>query len=623
MLRTTATRGVSRTFLLLAYALIIAMGLGLYHRSLSYGYTHCDDDIMIRNSIEFLSDPSNIPRAFTTDAWFRHRGIELYRPLQTVTYILDAQKGEDILFHLRLTNLLLHILCCIVVFHLLLRMKLTGNSALFGSMVYAAHYLFLHTVIWIPARGDLLLALFSFLSLLALIKGLESGTLGFYLLNLLFFALAIFSKETAILLPILFLLWLFLFSKRPFITPLRCAAAGGYAIVGIAYLTLRSESIATTTTSFSLASVLHNMPMIPETVAKFFLPLNFSTLPSFDPATTYTGLAILGLYAVFAFVRKDLFDRLSLFAAAWFFLLITPGLIYRPGFAVAAYDYLDHRSYLFCFGILLTLLTLLEKFRLASGRVFVGIFLSVLLYLTGANVYYGRSYKDSLAFSTLAIQTNPSSALAHFIHGNALFERGDYGGAMTDFDKVIAINPEHLEALYNRAILHQREGNYRDSLRDLDRVLLIKPDSDASVYHARGVARGWLERNGDPSDPDREARLAEAVNDLDRAVALDPQLGDALYNRASLNLFRNRYAEALGDLDRIVLIDPNAGASIYNARGIARAGLGDQTGAMADFDRALLIDPTFQEAEQNRRISGAALAATLSERRAPPPRDRP
>ena len=100
-------------------------------------------------------------------------------------------------------------------------------------------------------------------------------------------------------------------------------------------------------------------------------------------------------------------------------------------------------------------------------------------------------------------------AAARVADGLSLGWQGDIDGAISAFDKAIALQPRSSIAYLNRGLAWQREG-------DLDRAIA---DLDLAVRHAPGAARGYYNRSlvlraqGD-------ARRASA--DEARAVDLDP-----------------------------------------------------------------------------------------------------
>jgi predicted O-linked N-acetylglucosamine transferase (SPINDLY family) len=85
-------------------------------------------------------------------------------------------------------------------------------------------------------------------------------------------------------------------------------------------------------------------------------------------------------------------------------------------------------------------------------------------------------------------------------------------------------------------------------------------------------------------------RVADAVREYERAIALDPGCLAALYNRATLLLQMDRPAEALQSLDALIARAP-APASAHLVRGNALSTLGRKEAALAAFDEAVRLDP--------------------------------
>ncbi len=89
---------------------------------------------------------------------------------------------------------------------------------------------------------------------------------------------------------------------------------------------------------------------------------------------------------------------------------------------------------------------------------------------------------------------------------------------------------------------------------------------------------------------------------FDKAIELDPKFADPYYNRASVNLKRNRFAEALPDFDKAIELDPAFANALFN-RAIACEHLGgkeDFGRALSDYDRLLALKPDNADAFNNR-----------------------
>ena len=146
----------------------------LYLQTVVFGFTYNDDDGLIVNNIKFLSSFGNATHAFLTDA-FIVKASPFYRPLQTLSYIIDIQlSGGNNAWMYHLSNILLLGAIACSLFILIKKFFIPTNLALLGTLIYCVHPLFVSSVAWIPARGDLFLTLFSLLSFLFFIEFLQT-----------------------------------------------------------------------------------------------------------------------------------------------------------------------------------------------------------------------------------------------------------------------------------------------------------------------------------------------------------------------------------------------------------------------------------------------------------------
>ncbi|HOY32331.1 MAG TPA: tetratricopeptide repeat protein [Bacteroidales bacterium] len=574
--------------------IIILACITVYYRTLSYDYTHYDDDIMILNNLAFLKDLSNLPEAIVLDAWFMHKGIELYRPLQNISYMMDAQIGNDIIFSTHLTNLVLHILCCIAIFFLLTQLKFDRKYAFLGALVYAVHYLFLHAVIWIPARGDLLLSLFSFLSMLTFLLLIRTDKWYYYALNIIAFSLAMFSKETAIMLPLLFIIYLLLFLRKSFFRKKHLILAGFYALSIIAFYYLRELSVIKKDQT-GIGNFFLNLQTIPEVIQKFFVPVNFCTMPAFNTTATIIGMMIIAGFVLLFIFRKKLYNPLIMFSLLWFICFLLPGMIYRPDFTDFSYEYLDHRDYLPSLGILMILLSLVQGHEIRSKNAFAGkliLFgsLLVLIYLGFLNFMLNGIYKNAVRYSESAITHNPSCAQGYFIHGCEMEKAKQEDAALADFSNAVKYHPNLFEARYNRAAILYKKKEYKKTLGDLDYIINYKPGYGYDAYSLRGAVRSNV---GDYEGAEKDFQTAlqlrpdypEAKNNLD---AVKKILGNlpGKFNEDGLNYAKNgNYQEALKSFENAYTKDTANYNTLLNI-GNCKLALGNLTGACEDWKKA-------------------------------------
>lgn len=471
-------------------SILIFAGLVLliYSQTLWFNFTWFDDDaILIRNQT-YISEISNLTESVVRDAEFKQKTIELYRPLQNVSFIVDAALGGfgSGMFHF--TNMLLHFCIVVLLFLLLELMGFSRVLAFAGAVILAIHPVFAFTVAWLPARGDLLLAfwaLATFYSFILYVKNSHRWIL--LALHLFSFAMAMFSKESGIVVLAICAFWYIFVSGKPKWHRWQLVASAGYLIILLLFFYLRSLSVADISSGgFGLRSLIYNLPVIPETLFKLFLPWPIVALPFYDLLRTIGGLIFVGLLIFLGFRHKGKAAMLLL-GAGWFIGFTLPSMLYRPDWSDYIYDYIIHRSYLPLLGIILILLILIRKFE-------TKILLKPWLYLISGMVIlfaiysfsFTRNFKDPLSFWEYAVRTNPESAFAHLYLGGALFFMDNPSKAIESYDNAIALKHDLGEAWLNRGITLGSMGNHKDATESFSQYLVYYPEDTMAIKYRAG-----------------------------------------------------------------------------------------------------------------------------------------
>ncbi len=197
-----------------------------------------------------------------------------------------------------------------------------------------------------------------------------------------------------------------------------------------------------------------------------------------------------------------------------------------------------------------------------------------------------------------AIRRDPKSPLAFFGRAVLLASRKRaFTRAIGDFDKVLDLQPDNVDALILRGDAYSQLGQPGRALADLNRAVADAPDN-AQAFLYRGLAQG---RRGDD-------KLALA--DYDRALNLEPRYVDALVNRAAIHASQGRAANAIGDLDAALALQPDNAIAYYN-RGYAHFGQRAYDKAIADYDDAIRLDPSLGPAYNNRCLTRAIAGRDL------------
>ncbi len=603
-----AEKRTSLLFIIIAFCVPVL----LYLQTLSFGFTFADDDRIILNNINFLSNFGNALHSFLTDALLVN-STSFYRPLQTLSFMIDIQlSGVNQTWMFHLTNVLLIGSISSLLFLLLRRFSIPRNLALLAALIYCVHPLFVSSIAWIPARGDLMLAFFSLLSFLFFIELLQKGKMIYLFLNWAAFTMALFCKETAAFLPFIFIMYLLLFypAKRFEIKYLFNILLIGFS--GMFWYGMRTKAVGNFMYRDGMVGIkplLHNLRIIPESLAKFFFPYDINPLPMYSLIKTLIGLAIVAAIIIIFYKRKKL-KKENLFFLFWFLILMLPPMVFKNLYV----DYFDHRFFLPLIGILLfVLFALPRKWFINGNSKRLWIMVAVIILLCSFTFIKSRNYSDPMTFNNIAIAQNPNSAIIYNDRGWAKENMGDTLGAIRDFDKAIAIDPNCGDAYNNRGWLKRIKHDYRGAIADFNKAIAIYPDFQKAFIN-REIARRALGDNTTekpsgniaiaPNDAlalnsrgwakENKGDTLGAIEDFNKAIAIDPNCADAFNNLGYLEMLRNDFKGAIAYLDKAITIRPIYGnGKAYTNRGFAKLSMGDKPGAIADYTKAIEINPNY------------------------------
>jgi tetratricopeptide (TPR) repeat protein len=532
-----------------------------------------------------LRDFHNIPLAFRTDA-FMAKISPFYRPLQTVSFMVDAHVAKEFYTAYHLSNVLLLGVIALLLYLFLLRFSIHPRLALLATLLFCTHPLFVSTVAWIPARGDLLVTVFSLASCLLFIEYLDTRRLLVLLIHLLTFFLALLCKETAAVLPIIFIAYYLAFTSIKRFDAKQVLIIVVYAIAGIVWFLMRWQALgdySRATSIVGLAAIKANLAIIPTSLAKFFIPFNLALIPCFSTITTIVGTGILTIVLVLFITSKERSTKQKLFCLAWFALFLVPPMLYKH----ALIDYLDHRFLLPLIGILLFTLFLIPKKWTDHAAIKKPWFsIAVIVCVGSMSFVNARSYANQTLFYDDAISQNTSSVLAYNNRGLIRCDANINAGAIDDFTKALALDSTYEAAYNNRGIIEEMQGNAQAAIGDYNRAIALNPQY-AEAYYNRGKAKVNL--NDDVG----------AIADYNKAIALNPNYTEAWNNRGNIKLRLHDYDGAIADYTKIIATNATV-AAIFNNRGIAKANKTDTLGALADYTKAIALQPDYAEAYNNR-----------------------
>jgi len=175
-----------------------------------------------------------------------------------------------------------------------------------------------------------------------------------------------------------------------------------------------------------------------------------------------------------------------------------------------------------------------------------------------------------------AIRLRPNHAVYHHLRADILAEQGRYEPALADISRAEELGYRNQQLSYIRCKVMIETGQAKRAIPALGRLIKQGP-ATAAWYFSRGRARKLTD--------DAEGALA----DFGKALQLEPDHLRALLERGVLLSGLGRLRAGLPDLNRVVLLRPNAQNHFH--RGMLRARLGDNAGAVQDYTAALRLRP--------------------------------
>jgi hypothetical protein len=183
---------------------LVAIAFCTYHNILSYYYTDVDTfDLIWYGRLNSLTD---IWRIFSSNVG---GGPHFYRPVSQLTFAIDNAIWKDNPFGYHLTDVIFHVLTTVFFFWLAVLLlppsKMRCVSAWLAAGLFAISPAGLSVIASITNRHDAIAAFFSLVCLGAASKAMlqKGSNLRWYVLSLISGGLAIFSKESTYVLPML------------------------------------------------------------------------------------------------------------------------------------------------------------------------------------------------------------------------------------------------------------------------------------------------------------------------------------------------------------------------------------------------------------------------------------
>lgn len=580
------------------FLIISALAVIVYFQTIFFGYVLYDDQHFL------LDDPGKIEKLTDIGAALSSSYMysSYYRPIINLSFYIDTQlAGESATMH-HLTNLFFHTITSCLVFLLFVKLGHRKQAGFMVGALFAVHPLFSNAVAWIVGRNDLIVAFFGLIAFISFLNYFKTGKTRSLIFHALFLLLAAFTKELALLLPLITAIYYVVYRKdadnKAKLLPLVII----WLLPVILFPAIKSQlGIPMTDPYFDLANIFKNYRVVPEMIAKMIIPVKLSTMPTFNLFSTIFGFVLIAV-AIVVYIKnfRRIDSRKALFGLLWFGLLFGPGLFIRVIKAGQMQDYLDCRVYFPVIGLIILLLQLLPQkaLELRNKLTFI-VFAVILVVFAALNINQSRNYKDKFTFREDAARMNPE-VLDDFIDLSPMVldsllkvaaemdEIGDYAAAVDNYSKAVKIDSNNYRYFVNRGLAYEKLDKTSEAIDDFTKVLDLKPEYPPAFYKRATL---YI----------REHNYAAAVKDLDKVIENQPQNVPAWYLRGSAKIDLYDYNGAIDDLSKVLEIE-NDHVLAYMQRGIAYMFLKDFNKALADYNKAIEYDPKSSESYLQRGV---------------------
>lgn len=534
-----------------------------------------DDEASIVNNDDIKSF-AGIPQIFSKSFF---GGNSYYRPLVSFSFMLEHHFFGLDPFYYYLTNICIHfanVLTVMAIMHLLLG-RLT--PAFMASLLFAIHPIQWEAVSNIPGRAILLCAFWGLLTVYFFIRAEEKRWA--YFASLVCFVLALLSKESAGVLPLVLLTYRFLLKKTsaPGLLP-RLWPVAPYFIAAMIYVLIRRELGITNLfywrsvpeallglVSFLRSLITHARLLV------FPVDLQFDrSRPVFlsfvQPEAAATILIFAALVMLLWRMRRQL-TPLIIFLGSWVvieFLPVSQFLVsigVQPGYISTA----EHFLYMPSVGIFALvvlggqrLMAINQQRRLVSPELIPALLVAFMAFFFATTIQHNIYSSNEVAMFERTLAINPGNLRIRnsLAYGYARLNRFDE--AEKHYRLALGVDPLNVRSRIGLGKALCDQGKYWDGVREYEKIndpgdmRKLWTENISATYRAMRLQyEAWARR--EPDNPQVRytlgviySKLGEldlALVEFEKAVALKPDYADALFNLASASEAKGDFARAI------------------------------------------------------------------------------
>ncbi len=488
-----------------------------------------------------------------------------YRPLINLSYWIDFKIWGMNAPGFRTTNLILHLVTSFLLFKVVDLLIGNRQAAFWAALLFALHPVNTESVSWVVSRNNILVTLFSLLSLYFYFKSSEGPSYLNLIASVLFLAMAVSSKEFALLVVPIFFLYQRLFSGRGQNVYKELTSYFPFILILICYFILRKTATSlwfSPSEAGDLWKRLYFAPyLITRNLGLIFLPYDLHSFIVHYPNAylswwAFVGFICCALFGLFMW-RERKVNRIVSFAFLSFFLAISPVLNILP---------------------LTRAVTLISMRWLYFPMTFVSLALSI----------YIKKFAKINYFLTVSIL---GLVVTYFGVYSYVLNKGLWHDEDSFFkQEIIRFKNNYYAYGYAVKLLNKKE--YREAERYFRIAIKHYSDQDKNYINYSAL----LINTGRPGNALLYLNRAKALT-----MAHDEQ-GEWLNNMGMAYFHLNKLGKAIGNFEKAVAFCPNEPQFWANLGG-AYGSMGDYINSVSALKKGLEIAPESIQLRKNLAVT--------------------
>ncbi len=487
------------------YLVFFAVLIGIvYFNSLFGGFV--SDDVPVIKDSKTIGDASQIfndPFVFMRTLFY---------------FIIYSLFGKNPLpYHVM--NILFHLGTTILLFTIV-SLSLNVPVAFITSTLFAIHPILSEPVSWISGGTYPQQSFFVLSSLLTLILFLRTKNKTYYGVSIFFNIIALLSADKAMVLPLLFTVYLYVFTDIKKTWKLLIPYYG-LTFIWVAHYAMRIPARIASVQHEQFRSEIDFNPLqqIPVAISSYLelmvWPDKLSIYHSDFIMSTFVFIMRLSLFVgymaamIYTFFKK----RIVFFGLAFFIVALLPTLspLGISSLLAERYAYLGSAGIFFVVGYILWLITKNKKYETAVYLIFMVVIGAYcirtimrnfdwrnedsLWIATGKTAVYDpvshmnlgdmhrrhKNYQMSELEFKKALQLSPNNAYAHYNLGLVYTEAGVYPEALKEYEEAVKIDPSLWQSYQNMSVVYDFMNDSQKSLQFIQKAIAISPNNPTLI----------------------------------------------------------------------------------------------------------------------------------------------